>query len=321
MIPWGGVCCCLGAAGLYLMGRSSGRDVEALRSVPQINQLKELALLLDTAFNTIPPVVSVSGRVGSDSPINCKHSSLRGVIVEETAEQHFLKHNDAGSWVQDSTLMLCESKEVPWYLDDGTGRVVVVGARRAAGLDLMIASEVLEESSRSLIQGGLDYLQGLKMLGVKRTERVLPTGTPLTVVGEAVKDDVGTVRIQRPYKGPFYVSLKSLDQLVANLGKSARRYKYGSLGLTVLGIYLVTKRAIEYVLERRRCREFQKRVLAAAAKRSGENAEGGNGQAENGSDSPQNDPIMRDLCVICLVEEYNAVRTYVLLQFLWFQTT
>ena len=32
------------------------------------------------------------------------------------AEQHFLKHNDAGSWVQDSALMLCMSKEVPWYL-------------------------------------------------------------------------------------------------------------------------------------------------------------------------------------------------------------
>ena len=32
------------------------------------------------------------------------------------AEQHFLKHNDAGSWIQDSALMLCMSKEVPWYL-------------------------------------------------------------------------------------------------------------------------------------------------------------------------------------------------------------
>ena len=32
------------------------------------------------------------------------------------AEQHFLKHNDAGSWIQDSALMLSMSKEVPWYL-------------------------------------------------------------------------------------------------------------------------------------------------------------------------------------------------------------
>ena len=97
------------------------------------------------------------------------------------------------------------------------------------------------------------------MLGVKRTERVLPTGTSLTVVGEVVfaslidlcsvalllvdmsnvlfclfllfiltlyeqsiKDDVGTIRIQRPHKGPFYVSPKSIDQLILNLGKWAK---------------------------------------------------------------------------------------------------
>jgi len=97
------------------------------------------------------------------------------------------------------------------------------------------------------------------MLGVKRTERVLPTGTSLTVVGEvvfaslidlcsvalllvdmsnvlfclfllfiltlyeqAIKDDVGTIRIQRPHKGPFYVSPKSIDQLILNLGKWAK---------------------------------------------------------------------------------------------------
>jgi hypothetical protein len=36
------------------------------------------------------------------------------------------------------------------------------------------------------VRGTLDYLQGLKMLGVKRTERVLPTGTSLTVVGEVI---------------------------------------------------------------------------------------------------------------------------------------
>jgi E3 ubiquitin-protein ligase MUL1 len=98
----------------------------------------------------------------------------------------------------------------------------VVGARAAAGLILTVASEVFEESGRTLVRGTLDYLQGLKMLGVKRTERVLPTGTSLTVVGEAIKDDVGTIRIQRPHKGPFYVSPKGIDQLILNLGKWAK---------------------------------------------------------------------------------------------------
>ncbi|KAL2900544.1 E3 ubiquitin-protein ligase SP1, partial [Bienertia sinuspersici] len=250
MLPWGGLSCCLSAAALYLLGRSSGRDVESLKSVARVNQLKDLAILLDAASKVIPFVVCVSGRVGSETPVKCEYSGLRGVIVEETAEQHFLKHNDAGSWVQDSALMLCMSKEVPWYLDDGTGRVYVLGARGATGLELTVGSEIFEESGRSLVRGTLDYLQGLKMLGVKRTERVLPTGTPMTVVGEAIKDDVGTVRIQRPNKGPFYVSPKTIDQLIANLGKWA--------SFTVFGVYLIAKHTLGLILARKRRWEIHK---------------------------------------------------------------
>ncbi|KAK8971008.1 hypothetical protein KSP40_PGU020021 [Platanthera guangdongensis] len=127
---------------------------------------------------------------------------INGGTQSHIAEQHFLKHNDAGSWIQDSALMLSMCKEVPWYIsqttsptfpqplltlnrpNDGSGRVLVVGARSAAGLVLTVASEVFEESGRSLVRGTLDYLQGLKMLGVKRIERVLPTGTSLTVVAK-----------------------------------------------------------------------------------------------------------------------------------------
>ncbi|XXG54390.1 hypothetical protein AAC387_Pa03g2285 [Persea americana] len=307
MIPWGGLSCSLSAAALYLLGRSSGRDADVLQSVPRVNQLKDLAQLLDTACKVVPLVVTISGRVGSETPISCEHSGLRGVIVEETAEQHFLKHNDAGSWIQDSALMLSLSKEVPWYLDDGTARVYVVGARGATGLVLTVASEVFEESGRSLVRGTLDYLQGLKMLGVKRIERVLPTGTSLTVVGEAVKDDIGTIRVQKPNKGPFCVSPKSIDQLISNLGKWARWYRYASMGFTFVGAYLIAKHAINYILERRRRQDLQKRVLAAAAQRLGQENEGSNGKSENGSDNTKRDHLMPDLCVICLEQEYNAV--------------
>ncbi|XP_019161419.1 PREDICTED: E3 ubiquitin-protein ligase SP1 isoform X2 [Ipomoea nil] len=306
MAPWGGVTCCLSAAALYLLGRSSGRDAEALKSVTRVNHLKDLAQLLDTASKVLPFVVTISGRVGSDTPISCQYSGLRGVILEETAEQHFLKHNDAGSWIQDSALMLSMCKEVPWYLDDGTGRAFVVGGRGATGLVLTVGSEVFEEAGRSIGRGMLDYLQGLKMLGVKRVERVLPVGTPLTVIGEAVKDDIGTVRIQRPHKGPFYISRKTIDQLIMNLGKWARWYKYASMGFTVVGVYLLVKHAFQYITERRRHWELRKRVLAAAAKKSGQEDEGSSVKEENGADSKK-DRLMPDLCVICLEQEYNTV--------------
>lgn len=107
------------------------------------------------------------------------------------------------------------------------------------------------------------------------------------IYDQAAKDDIGTVRIQRPHKGPFYVSPKTIDQLIINLGKWARLlicmnkymvfvflfpfevefkenkfcrwYKYASVGLTAFGVYLIAKHAIEYIMERRRRSELQRK--------------------------------------------------------------
>eukprot|EP00250_Pteridium_aquilinum_P003318 c13638_g1_i2 orf=150-1157(+) len=299
MLSWGGFTFCLSGAALYCLSRNTGRDATVLKSVKRVNQLKDLAILLESACKAIPLVVTVAGRVGSDAPISCDHSSLRGVILEEIAEQHFLKHNESGSWIQDSALMLAMSKEVPWYLEDGTGRVFVIGARGAHGLELPIASEVFEESGRSL------------MLGVKRVERVLPVGTALTVVGEAVRDDLGTLRIQKPHKGPFYVSPKSIDELINNLGKWSRWYKYMSLGFTVFGFYLMTSHAIKYFLERRRRAALNRRVMEAAAQRRERQQQGDADtpavHLEDDIFEPKRESVVPDLCVICLEQEYNAV--------------
>ncbi|XP_057850218.1 E3 ubiquitin-protein ligase SP1 isoform X2 [Cryptomeria japonica] len=290
------------------MDENNFRDADILKSVKRVSQIRDLDPLLSTACKVVPLVVSVAGRVGSETPIVCERSRIRGVILEEMVEQHFLKHNDAGSWIPDCAVMPSKSKEVPWYLEDGTGQVYVVGARGASGLELTVASEVFEESGRSFVRGTLDYLQGLKMLGVKRVERVLPTGATLTVVGEAVKDNK-TIRIQRPYKGPFYVSPESIDQLIVNLGKWARWYNFASLGLTIFGVYLITKHAIRHILEKRRRRALQRRVMEAAAQRL-EQKKQESDQSQTGSqhdNDVKKDNHMQDMCVICLEQEYNAV--------------
>jgi E3 ubiquitin-protein ligase MUL1 len=61
-------------------------------------------------------------------------------------------------------MFLCSVSQMTIYFqEDGTGCVYVVGARGAAGLELTVASEVIEESGRSLVRDALDYMQGLKV--------------------------------------------------------------------------------------------------------------------------------------------------------------
>ncbi|KAI7748978.1 hypothetical protein M8C21_033895, partial [Ambrosia artemisiifolia] len=93
------------------------RAAKYYKSVTQVNQLQDLGNLLRTANKVL---VKVSGNVSSDTPINCKLSGLRGVIVEEKlmtfqAYQNFLMQNDEGKWIQDEKLMLSTNREVPWY--------------------------------------------------------------------------------------------------------------------------------------------------------------------------------------------------------------
>ncbi|XP_023643900.1 E3 ubiquitin-protein ligase SPL1 isoform X2 [Capsella rubella] len=214
------------------------------------------------------------------------------------------------------------TKEVPWYLDDGTGRVNVAVSQGEIGLALTVGSDVFEKSVPvSLVQGALSYLKGLQILGVRRIEHVVPIGTPLTVVGEAVKDGMGNVRIQKPEQGPFYVSYIPLDQLISKLGECSRKFKYASMGLTVLGVILLSKPVIRYILkriedylERRRRQLLLNRVADAAARRAEPVAprraepvtRGLERQHENSSDGTSRYGDTPDLCVICLDRKYNA---------------
>jgi hypothetical protein len=57
-----------------------------------IPTLSSTAAILDTASKVLPLVVAVSGRVGSDTPLICQQSGMRGVIVEETVTTDFIHH-------------------------------------------------------------------------------------------------------------------------------------------------------------------------------------------------------------------------------------
>lgn len=62
---------------------------------------------------------------------------------------------------------------------------------------------------------------------------------------------------------PFPFTLIKIDgSIEKNNGDSCSRlYKYASVGLTVFGIFLIAKHAIQYIMERRRRWELQSRYV------------------------------------------------------------
>ncbi|XP_039780812.1 E3 ubiquitin-protein ligase SP1-like [Panicum virgatum] len=132
------------------------------------------------------PLVTLSGRVGSDTPIIGEQSGL------EAVSQIFLKkQKDAKEYV------VVRGRRMK--MDDGTGRFEVVRAHNADGSVLRLASDDFETQPRTC---GCEC--SIRILGLRRTEWTLPTGTNLTVVGEAVKGDSGnctpklTLQVRKP---------------------------------------------------------------------------------------------------------------------------
>ncbi|CAN6295034.1 unnamed protein product [Urochloa humidicola] len=273
---WGGLACCCAGAGCYLLGRSYAESANELRSARQFCRISDLSMTLRAASAGYIPLVSLSGRVGSDTPIIGEQSGVEAVIVENDVTQIILekqkqkegfkeymvvkktedkygnvnmtvmkKKNDDERWIQSSEHISSKRKEVPWYLDDGTGRVEVAGALNADGYIffsnepdgyiLRLASEDFEKQPQTC---GSEC--SIKILGLRRTEWTLPTGTNLNVVGEAVKGDSGETLIKRPRNGgPFHVSRSSVDKIVSNLGSHARWCQFWSVTFATSGALLL----------------------------------------------------------------------------------
>ncbi|CAL9023792.1 unnamed protein product [Prunus brigantina] len=258
----------------YLAGRSYDRSADTLASVLRIREFKDLEPLLKSQNRLM---VALRGKVGSETPMNCEFSKLQGVVVEKRVLKYFLerikkkdkgekedkkKKKDKGDeWRKDYEVLHSTSKQVPWYLDDGTFRVNVVGARSAEGFYCTHRYAVFEPSRSWHGVETLDDLENLpyitkgkedrQVLGVKRIERVLPIGTSLSVIGEAVKDGNGTIYIQRPAGGvPFYVSPRTIDQLTEGQRGDARVFYGGSVVLTLLGVAYIGQFMLQLYVNR-----------------------------------------------------------------------
>jgi len=298
----------LGAA-FWIASRAAGKSARALeeaKELPNLDQLQAWTHLL-------PLVVALAGRVGCDDALECEHTEDKGVMYEQVAEQHFLKQTENGEWVRDAAVVLTHARETPWWIEDGgKNKVHVNDARNASGLQLSKVYDAFETTSKGMVRSSIDYLRGIKLLGVRRTERVLAVGTPLTCVGELAREGKGKYVLRKPAAGePFYVTRKSLPQLTGDISALARQCKWFAVGFAGVGVFLIARRLTKYLVVRGRAKKFRKR--AAEAERSRRQSQTQSRAREGNEETREGRTLQADrapdLCVICLENNLETVFT------------
>ncbi|OEL37541.1 hypothetical protein BAE44_0001446 [Dichanthelium oligosanthes] len=175
-------------------------------------------MLLDSSFGHLSPV-TVSGRVRSDTPLIGQQSGLQAAIVEQHVTTDFTRASCNTTLLKEDTQ---EKKAGEEYL------VAKKTQKKCGDEHLPIKKEEKDDVGQwtqcsEKISSTKKEVSWNLILGLRRTEYTLPTGTNLPVVGEAVKGDSGRILIKRPRNGgPFHVSRSSVDKIVSNLGSDER---------------------------------------------------------------------------------------------------
>ncbi|CAH2037709.1 unnamed protein product [Thlaspi arvense] len=208
-------------------------SAEYLKSVTRVSDLRGLSELLEN--KTRPVVVAISGRVGSRAPLKCQRSGVLGVFFEKKAKLVLGTRTLHGDFERNPAEILLQHKEVPWFLEDSTGQVNVVGAQYANGFYDNLKEFLFDEPASELVKKLVEPTSELIKKSVKpggffkvlhsfhvfafsdsprlkqRSDilehtcsgRVLELGKPLTIVGEAVRYSDGALVIKRPRDGSF----------------------------------------------------------------------------------------------------------------------
>ncbi|KAL5701630.1 RING-type E3 ubiquitin transferase [Ranunculus cassubicifolius] len=334
MSYYGGITCCLGAAMFYLISRSYKGEGDFLKSVIRINRIKDLSDLLDTACNA---VVTFTGKIGSDTPIKCKYSDRLAVFLEEWVKQPYRRKcktcNKDNKWADRSVSKVIRSEVVPWYLGDGTGRVSM-GNDHEYGL--YRASKIIERPDLSLVNKIDDECATcgedlkIKILESQRIEDILPVGRSLTVIGEAVKDNKGAIKIQPTKNGSFYASSTSIDERINHAEWGESSAKFTALVLAGIGVILIAVPTIRYISGKLRARFLQRsdikpafeslqlhsrsqrsaateRIFIIAYHRSMTFPSAPMLNEKNDVSPNAEQDLVHDTCVVCQEQEYNMV--------------
>lgn len=233
-----------GATACYLWGRKIKGKADSFNSITRVVDFKWLdELLKEKATNLL---VVVSGRVASPTPFNCKNDNdPMGSVFEATLEMGFgNKLDDDGGLLNSTFKCIFQIKDTPWYLEDSTGMVKVVRPEFSQGF-LGTLNPQFDMSPSEIIHKIEKREEGSKVI----CRGSLNTGTSLTILGEAVRDEAGNLTIQTPNEHSFMVFTGegSFDKMVGKLKSNSEFYFFYSKIFGTIAVAIAVMKGVTFI--------------------------------------------------------------------------
>jgi len=191
----------------------------------------------------------VKGKLVSDEPLKAELSGQACVYYEATItrrwEEQVEEYNSQTKRHERRTVTGTDTvahnvRETTCAVDDGTGQIPV--RLHGAEIDAIQSVSRFEPGQQPGIQiGGMRLSftggSGRRTVGYQYTERVLPLGATVYVLGEA-RDQEGGLSMRKPDDASkkFFITTRSEEELLQETAKSKTMALVGAIALGVLGV-------------------------------------------------------------------------------------
>lgn len=192
-------------------------------------------------------IVETNGKADADGEVRAPYSNQVCAYYEASVTREYEKEEvftDKDGKTQRrrtraSEEVSAQKSSAPLYVKDGEVRIAL--DLSGAALQLKDGTDRFEpyDDSKTYSFFGVRFSAptGVRTLGFRYRERIIPPGHPLYVVGE-LRSSAGELHIGRPSeKGkPFIISVKSEEEVTAGEQGKVKMFLYLGIGLIIVGI-------------------------------------------------------------------------------------
>ncbi len=261
-----GIVCIIIAVGLWFY-RKSQLDKSLNIRYQQTTTAKDIWENYEDIVGTVgkghyTEIVEVKGIAKCNNPLLADHSRKpvvyykAYVIREYEVQEQVRDSNGSVRWVthRKSETISCNEQNVPFYIDDGSGKTIAVNPALAEKHTTTTVDRFEKELSQGYLNQHRNTSWGMRLvnflsntdtygsrtLGYRLIEESIPVDTRLYVYGEA-NDKNGELAISKPSDNNhnFIVSVKSEEELVKDVESSARKSLIGAIALLIIGVILI----------------------------------------------------------------------------------